>query len=81
MDKGNKDEVIAQLNHDLSCLREDRTALKEMFQATRGSLREMADNHVKAVDLIPRLAGFRGSENGIQMSYSHVYIGVVRVWK
>ena len=81
MDKGDKDAVIAQLNHDLSCLREDRAALNEMFQAARGSLHEMADNHVKAVDLIPPLTDFRGSENGIQTSHSQVYIKAVRVWK
>ena len=50
MDKGDKDEVIAQLNRDLSNLREDHAALNEMFQATRGSLGEMADNHVKELE-------------------------------
>ena len=50
MDKGDKDEVIAQLNRDLSNLREDHHALNEMFQATKGSLGEMADNHVKELE-------------------------------
>nr|VWO94297.1 Protein kinase domain-containing protein [Ganoderma boninense] len=50
LDKSDKDEVIAKLNRDLSNLREDHAALNEMFQATRGSLGEMADNHVKELE-------------------------------
>ena len=50
LDKSDKDEVIAQLNRDLSNLREDHAALNEMFQATKGSLGEMADNHVKELE-------------------------------
>ena len=50
LDKSDKDEVISQLNRDLSNLREDHSALNEMFQATKGSLGEMADNHVKELE-------------------------------
>ncbi len=50
LDRSDKDEVIAQLNRDLSNLREDHSALNEMFQATRASLGEMADNHVKELE-------------------------------
>ncbi|KAI0330585.1 hypothetical protein GY45DRAFT_739530 [Cubamyces sp. BRFM 1775] len=50
MDKSDKDEVIAQLSRDLSNLREDHASLNEMFLATKGSLGEMADNHVKELE-------------------------------
>lgn len=50
LDKSDKDEVIAKLNKDLSDLREDHATLNDMFQATKGSLGEMADNHVKELE-------------------------------
>lgn len=45
MDKGDKDETIAQLSKDLSNLREDHAALEDMFTATKESLREITNNH------------------------------------
>lgn len=50
MDKSDKDEVIAHLSRDLANLREDHASLNEMFLATKGSLGEMADNHVKELE-------------------------------
>lgn len=50
VDQTDKDEVIQRLTKDLSNVREDHAGLSDMLNATKSSLREITNNHVKELE-------------------------------
>ena len=50
LDKSDKDEMIARLSSQLANVRQEHEVMKEMFQATNDSIREMSNKHAKDLE-------------------------------